>query len=86
MPAPTASIPAAYIAIRASGEKAWFGWPDVPEVEKEVAAWFEAKTLDEEKAVIARAQQGGAWSNVVYVADRLLPTATRPGAGTSAAS
>ena len=25
--------PAVYIAIRANGDKAWFGWPDVPEVE-----------------------------------------------------
>jgi peptide/nickel transport system substrate-binding protein len=40
--------------IRANGDKAWFGWPDVPEVEAQVTAWFEAKTLDEEKAVIRR--------------------------------
>ena len=51
--------PASYIAVRANGEKAWFGWPDSPEVEKEVAAWFSAKDLDEEKAAIAPAQQGG---------------------------
>ena len=29
--------PAGYIAVRGTGEKAWFGWPDSPEVEKEVA-------------------------------------------------
>src|SRR6195256_1063856 len=44
--------PAVAIGIRASGEKGWFGWPDVPEVEAEVTAWYEAKSLDEEKAAI----------------------------------
>ena len=58
--------PAAYIAVRANGEKAWFGWPDSPEVEKEVAAWFAAKDLAEEKAVIARLNKA-AMEHVVYV-------------------
>jgi peptide/nickel transport system substrate-binding protein len=40
--------------IRANGEKAFFGWPNVPQIEAEVAAWFEAKTPDEEKAVARR--------------------------------
>jgi peptide/nickel transport system substrate-binding protein len=40
--------------IRANGDKAWFGWPDIPEVEAQVTAWFDAKTLDEEKAAIRR--------------------------------
>ena len=46
--------PAAYTAIRANGDKAWFGWPNSQEVETEVAAWFDAKTLDEEKAAMNR--------------------------------
>jgi peptide/nickel transport system substrate-binding protein len=46
--------PAPYTAIRANGDKAWFGWPDSPDVEQEVANWFEAKDLAEEKTVIAR--------------------------------
>jgi peptide/nickel transport system substrate-binding protein len=46
--------PAVAIGVRASGDKAWFGWPDAPAVEAEVTAWYEAKTLDEEKAAIAR--------------------------------
>ncbi|HVX98646.1 MAG TPA: ABC transporter substrate-binding protein [Pseudorhodoplanes sp.] len=46
--------PAPYTAIRANGDKAWFGWPDSADVEKEVANWFEAKDLAEEKTVIAR--------------------------------
>src|SRR5215204_2696541 len=39
--------PASHIAIRATGQGAWFGWPDSPPVEAEIAAWFDAKTLDE---------------------------------------
>ena len=52
--------PAVAIGTRANGDKAWFGWPDVPEVEAQIAAWYDAKTLDEEKAAIAAAQQGRA--------------------------
>jgi peptide/nickel transport system substrate-binding protein len=57
--------PAAYNAIRANGEKAWFGWPDIPEVETEVANWFEAKNLAEEKVVMDRLNKT-ALDNVVY--------------------
>jgi peptide/nickel transport system substrate-binding protein len=57
--------PAAYNAIRATGEKAWFGWPSSDAVEKEVAAWFEAKNLDEEKATAARLNKA-AMEDVVY--------------------
>jgi peptide/nickel transport system substrate-binding protein len=55
-----------YIALRANGDKAWFGWPDSPEVEKEVAAWFAAKDLAEEKATVARLNKA-AMENVVYI-------------------
>jgi peptide/nickel transport system substrate-binding protein len=57
--------PASYTAIRANGDGAWFGWPNIPEVETEVTNWFEAKTLDEEKAAIARLNRA-AIENVVY--------------------
>src|SRR5215472_16847013 len=57
--------PAVAIGVRASGDKAWFGWPDVPAVEAEVAAWYEAKTLDEEKAAIRRLNKA-ALDGVVY--------------------
>ncbi|MDB5510560.1 MAG: transporter substrate-binding protein [Enterovirga sp.] len=57
--------PAAYTAIRANGEKAWFGWPDSPAVETEVTAWFDAKTLDEEKAAMKRLNKA-ALDYVVY--------------------
>ncbi|GLH81919.1 ABC transporter substrate-binding protein [Bradyrhizobium sp. SSBR45G] len=46
--------PAAYNALRANGDKAWFGWPDSPAVETEVTNWFNAKSLDEEKVVAGR--------------------------------
>jgi peptide/nickel transport system substrate-binding protein len=57
--------PAPYHAIRGNGDKAWFGWPNVPEVETEVFAWFDAKNLDEEKAAIGRLNKV-ALDNVVY--------------------
>jgi peptide/nickel transport system substrate-binding protein len=57
--------PAPYNAIRANGDKAWFGWPDVPQVEAEITAWFDAKSLDEEKAAIRRVNKA-ALDAVVY--------------------
>jgi peptide/nickel transport system substrate-binding protein len=53
--------PASHIAVRAGGEKgpAWFGWPDDPAVEKGVADWFDAKTVDEEKKAIADINRAG---------------------------
>jgi peptide/nickel transport system substrate-binding protein len=57
--------PAAYTAIRANGDKAWFGWPTSATVEKEVTAWFEAKTPDEEKTAISRLNKA-ALEDVVY--------------------
>jgi peptide/nickel transport system substrate-binding protein len=58
--------PASHIAVRASGDKAWFGWPDSPEVEKEVAAWYEAKSFAEEQATIARLNKA-AMDHVVFI-------------------
>ena len=57
--------PAAYNAIRANGDKAWFGWPTSETVEKEVVSWFEAKNLDEEKAAVKRLNKA-ALDDVVY--------------------
>ena len=57
--------PAAYLAVRASGAKAFFGWPDIPAVEAEVTNWFTAKTLDDEKAVMKKLNKV-ALDNVVY--------------------
>jgi peptide/nickel transport system substrate-binding protein len=57
--------PAPYIAIRANGDKAWFGWPKSDAVETEVTNWFDAKTLDEEKAAVRRLNKA-ALDFVVY--------------------
>src|SRR5262249_24483743 len=63
--------PAVAIGVRASGEKAWFGWPDAPEVEAQVTAWYEAKTLDEEKAAIRRLNKA-ALDNVGFAPTRFF--------------
>jgi peptide/nickel transport system substrate-binding protein len=57
--------PAAYNALRANGDKAWFGWPTSDVVEKEITGWFEAKTLDEEKAAAKRINKA-ALDDVVF--------------------
>jgi peptide/nickel transport system substrate-binding protein len=51
--------------IRASGDQAANGWANVPQVEAEVAAWYDAKTLDEEKAAVRRLNKA-ALDQVVY--------------------
>jgi peptide/nickel transport system substrate-binding protein len=50
--------------IRASGDQA-NGWANVPQVEAEVAAWYDAKTLDEEKAAVRRLNKA-ALDQVIY--------------------
>jgi peptide/nickel transport system substrate-binding protein len=57
--------PASYTGIRGNGDKAWWGWPTSPAVEKEVTSWFEAKTLDEEKAAVGRLNRA-ALEDVIY--------------------
>ena len=51
--------------IRANGDGALFGWPNSPQVEAEVAAWFDAKSLEDEK-VAARRLNKAALDHVVY--------------------
>jgi peptide/nickel transport system substrate-binding protein len=57
--------PASYTAIRANGDDAWFGWPNVPAVEQQVTAWFEATTPEQERAAMG-ALNRAAVENVVY--------------------
>jgi peptide/nickel transport system substrate-binding protein len=57
--------PAGYIALRANGDGAWFGWPNIPAVEAGIAEWFDAPTLEAEKAVIGKLNRV-ALENVVY--------------------
>jgi peptide/nickel transport system substrate-binding protein len=58
--------PATYPQLRANGDNAWFGWPSSQRVEAEIAAWFDARTLDEEK-VAARRINKAAFDDVVQV-------------------
>jgi len=51
--------------MRASGELAQNGWPSSPQVEADAAAWFDAKTLDAEKAIAHRLNRD-ALDHVVY--------------------
>jgi peptide/nickel transport system substrate-binding protein len=57
--------PSSYTAIRANGDKAWFGWPTSAKVEAEITSWYEAPNLEEEKAAIARLNKA-ALEDVVY--------------------
>jgi peptide/nickel transport system substrate-binding protein len=58
--------PAAYLGLRANGEKAWFGWPDSPGVEQGIAEWFASSTLEEEKAIADRINKA-AMQDVVFI-------------------
>ncbi|ALM81577.1 ABC transporter substrate-binding protein [Bordetella sp. N] len=44
--------PAGYNALRANGDKAWFGWPKDDKLEAEVQAWYDAAGPAQEKAAI----------------------------------
>jgi peptide/nickel transport system substrate-binding protein len=57
--------PATNKFVRANGDDAWFGWPTSPQVEVEVAAWFDAKSLDDEKTIMRRLNKG-ALDHVVH--------------------
>jgi peptide/nickel transport system substrate-binding protein len=46
--------PAGHLSLRANGDNAWFGWPNSPEVETDITAWFDAKSLDEEKVAMRK--------------------------------
>jgi peptide/nickel transport system substrate-binding protein len=58
--------PAGYPAVRASGDKAWFGWPNIPPVETAIAEWFDAADPAAEKAAIDKVN-AAAIEGVVYV-------------------
>lgn len=51
--------------LRANGEKAMFGWPSIPEVETEIAAWYDAKSPADEQGA-ARRLNRAALDQVVY--------------------
>jgi peptide/nickel transport system substrate-binding protein len=45
--------PAPYTALDSSGDTAWFGWPKSDAVQKGIADWYAAGTLDEERKAVA---------------------------------
>jgi peptide/nickel transport system substrate-binding protein len=51
--------------LRADGENVQYGSANIPQVEAEIAAWYEATSLDEEKA-IARRLNKAAFDHVLY--------------------
>ena len=77
--------PAPYIAIRATGEKAWFGWPKDEKTEAEIAAWFDAKSADDEKAAIKLVNKA-ALDAAIYAPTGFFLAYQASGARTSAAS
>ncbi len=70
--------PALNFAVRGSGEKAWFGWPNDEKLEALRAQWLEAPDLDGQKRLAAEVQQR-AFEVVPYVptGQFVIPTAYR---------
>jgi peptide/nickel transport system substrate-binding protein len=57
--------PSSYTAIRANGDKAWFGWPTSQPVEDAIVEWFDAKDLAGEKVAMDKLNKS-ALEDVVY--------------------
>jgi len=58
--------PAPYIALDASGDTAWFGWPKSDMVQQQIAAWFAAPDFAAEKAAVEKLNKA-AMDDVVYI-------------------
>ncbi len=58
--------PAAQLGIRGNGDKAWFGWPDLPRLEALRADWFNAPDLAAQQRVCADLQRQF-WLDVPYI-------------------
>ena len=58
--------PAPYIALNASGDTAWFGWPKSDLVQEKIDAWYGAADLAAEKKAIEELNKA-AMDHVVYV-------------------
>jgi peptide/nickel transport system substrate-binding protein len=58
--------PAGHLGLRGNGDKAWFGWPTAPELEKLRADWFDAEDLASQQR-ICREIQLQAWRDVPFV-------------------
>jgi peptide/nickel transport system substrate-binding protein len=75
---PDLATPALNSALRGAGEKAWFGWPNDPAMEKLRDEWFAAPDLATQKK-LAEQMQLRAWETVPYIptAMFIIPTAYR---------
>jgi peptide/nickel transport system substrate-binding protein len=57
--------PAAYTALQASGDTAWFGWPKSDAVQAGIADWYAATDVAAEKAALGKTNKA-AFEDVVY--------------------
>ncbi len=58
--------PAPYIALDASGDTAWFGWPKSEAVQEKITAWYNAPDIAAEKTTISELNKA-AMEHVVYI-------------------
>ena len=77
--APDFFSPAVNLPLRASGEKAWFGWPSDPKIEALIDEWFKAPDLAAQKQLAADIQVAAYANDVPYVptGQFVAPTAFR---------
>jgi peptide/nickel transport system substrate-binding protein len=70
--------PAINFAVRANGEKAWFGWPTDDKLEAMRAQWMEAPDLDAQKKLAVEIQEE-AFRSLPYIptGQFIIPTAYR---------
>ena len=70
--------PAVHFGVSGAGPRAWFGWPDVPQLEKLVTDWVRA-TDETKRKQLASEVQKVALSEVTYVpwGEWVQPTAFR---------
>jgi len=70
--------PAVHFGISGAGPRAWFGWPDVPQLEKLVTDWVR-ETDQAKRKQLADEVQKVAFSEVLYVpwGEWVQPTAFR---------
>lgn len=70
--------PASHLLLRGNGKSAQFGWPASPKIEALRDAWFDAKTLEEQKKIAAQLQLQ-AFEDVPYIplGQSIPPTAYR---------
>jgi peptide/nickel transport system substrate-binding protein len=70
--------PPGHLGLRGNGDKAWFGWPTSPQLEKLRADWFDAEDLADQQR-ICREIQLQAWQDVPFIplGQYVQPTAYR---------